>query len=395
MDSTKQLNQEDEHFQNFFSGIGLVIDDEIGQKGADITGIINNLEKNNIPLVKYTEIPDEKIIPHLGEISFIILDWKLSREVPTPMGTPELSKSNNPLTLIKMVKDKIYIPIFIFSMSPKDDIKNEIEEEFEKVPKNILITEKTKLPSWKEIQNTMIDCVKKNPSVYVLQKWKEQYTKSRNKTFLDLIDISLEWPSVLYDAYNKDGENPTHAIGDLINRKIINQMLPYKFEEDILKLPKSEINDVNEKIEVMYFDRFIEYEEEYRKCKKTYPVSTGDLFRFGKTETETETEYWLNVRAQCDIAHKPNPEIYIYIIKGKEIFTTAEKKKSYATQYKFRLNEKTILFDCREIKISEFDTLIEEEYVRRIGRITPPYITDIQQKFAAVIHRVGLPKDIV
>ena len=67
--------------ENLSSGIAVVIDDEIDKAKANINDLISQIEKQNMPCLKYKELPEDSIIDHLEGVSFLLLDWKLQPDI--------------------------------------------------------------------------------------------------------------------------------------------------------------------------------------------------------------------------------------------------------------------------------------------------------------------------
>ena len=68
-----------EKLKELFSGIAVVIDDEINDPEANINKIIRQIECANIPVLKYLSLPEEDIVGHFQNPSFLLLDWKLQK----------------------------------------------------------------------------------------------------------------------------------------------------------------------------------------------------------------------------------------------------------------------------------------------------------------------------
>ena len=63
--------------KKLFSGIAVIIDDDINDESKNIYYILKQIHKKNIPYVSYVKLPDEALIDNLQSTSFILLDWKL------------------------------------------------------------------------------------------------------------------------------------------------------------------------------------------------------------------------------------------------------------------------------------------------------------------------------
>ena len=128
-------------------------------------------------------------------------------------------------------------------------------------------------------------------------------------------------------------------------------------------------------------------------------VSCGDLFKVEKSQSNETTEftYYLNIRAQCDLRSKK----LVYCLKGRVVDETKINKKGGFPvdegHFLEKINHsvvpfldggKIIEFLFRNMKIQEWKDLKEN----RVGRLLPPYITRIQQRYSLYMQRQGLPR---
>lgn len=63
-----------------FSGIAVIIDNEVDEKETPIYKIRKNIVNSNIPVVAYNNIPSAKMVESFKNVSFIILDWNFLDE---------------------------------------------------------------------------------------------------------------------------------------------------------------------------------------------------------------------------------------------------------------------------------------------------------------------------
>ena len=61
--------------KKLFSGIAVIIDNEVDKQEAPIYKIRTTIVNSNIPVVAYNNIPSSETIDSLRNASFIILDW--------------------------------------------------------------------------------------------------------------------------------------------------------------------------------------------------------------------------------------------------------------------------------------------------------------------------------
>ena len=63
------------NIEKLFSGIAVIIDNEIDDATSSIYSIKELIEKKNIPVLAFSEIPSIDVISALSGVSFVILDW--------------------------------------------------------------------------------------------------------------------------------------------------------------------------------------------------------------------------------------------------------------------------------------------------------------------------------
>ena len=125
-------------------------------------------------------------------------------------------------------------------------------------------------------------------------------------------------------------------------------------------------------------------------------VHTGDIYKVVENE---KTLYYINVRPQCDCIPREGitiDKIKLYLVRGeeKEIARCSYNKK-YGTFADiesrvtiFPINHKAIQFELGDFEIKTYG----EYRQHRIGRLLPPFITRLVQKFASYTQRQGLPR---
>lgn len=383
-----------------FNGVAVVIDDELNDPKANIKSIVKQIENQNIPMLKYTSLPEDEVIKHFRNLSFIVLDWMLYDEEikdliknggEIPRG---LKKSiiNDNINFIKKINELYYCPIFIFTNeTDKDSLINKLQKKniiIDDRSSNIFVKGKLELRGRTKLFKVLNNWIEKNASIYVLKQWEKDYTKSKSKLFSEFYELSPDWPKVLWKNYDVDGTIPSKELGEFISRSLIARMTPYKFSKEIISKRGKRI-DRMELRKVLEGTRFV-------KDIDDSVISPGDLFKY-------HGKYYLNVRASCDLIHNRNgnnsiDDIEIYLIKGSKLSENDEKKLYNKFYHLFNENvNNTIVFPIDGGKAIDFqfkDLKIEkwsDWKGRRIGKILPPYIIRIQQKYALYFHRQGLP----
>lgn len=381
--------------ENLFNGIGMVVDDQVNS-GEDkaIDGIVKYLENDNhLPLVKYEDLPDNIESICFSSLSFLLLDWELNTLVvdgsPIPDATLKAQNARDNVEFIKQVVAKVVIPIFIFSNGDVNSIKNTLSQNHiidddEKSP--IFILNKSELFD-NEKKCIMFDKVnewlKKTPSIYVTQKWKTAYLEAINGMALDMREASPFWPNLLWTCYKDDGVNPSEEISSLINQNALSRIQPVEFDEGILSIKKT----CDEHLLKNLLERQCFMRNEYLGDLS----STGDIYKWHQ-------EYFLNIRPSCDCVGRDGKN-KIYLIKGDKVKDKEIQNGLFNEKYG-NFNEQSnfvivgpicgffIRFKFKDFLIEDYDKKKE----KRIGRLLPPFITRVTQKYGLYIHRQGLPR---
>lgn len=382
--------------ENLFKGIGMVVDDQVNSgKDKAIDGIVKYLENDNhLPLVKYEDLPDNIESICFSSLSFLLLDWELNTLVnvddsPIPIATLKAQNARDNVDFIKQVVAKVVIPIFIFSNEDVNSIKNTLSQNHiidddEKSP--IFILNKSELFD-NEKKCIMFDKVnewlKKTPSIYVTQKWKTAYLEAINGMALDMREASPFWPNLLWTCYKDDGVNPSEEISSLINQNALSRIQPVEFDEGILSIKKT----CDEHLLKNLLERQCFMRNEYLGDLS----STGDIYKWHQ-------EYFLNIRPSCDCVGKDGKN-KIYLIKGDKVKDKEIQNGLFNEKYG-NFNEQSnfvivgpicgffIRFKFKDFLIEDYDKKKE----KRIGRLLPPFITRVTQKYGLYIHRQGLPR---
>ena len=381
--------------ENLFKGIGMVVDDHVYRGNDVINGIVKYLENDNhLPLVKYEALPDKIESICFSNLSFLLLDWELNTLVdddglPIQDATLKAQNARENVDFIKQVVDKVVIPIFIFSNEDVNSIKNTLSEyniidDDEKSP--IFILSKSELFD-NDKKCIMFDKVnewlKKTPSIYVTQKWKTAYLDAINVMALDMREASPFWPNLLWACYKSDGVNPSEEISSLINQNALSRIQPVEFDDEIL----SNIEDDNN----CALKNVLERQCFLKKDKLQLLSTTGDIYQRDKGK------YYLNVRPACDCVGRKG-ECKVYLIKGKKL-SSHDLQTFFDTKYgNFKEQQNFVIvgpiesafirFNFQEMEIKDYEEIKDQ----RIGRLLPPFITRVTQKYGLYIHRQGLPR---
>lgn len=427
--------------EKLFQGIAVIFDDEISNPTSTIYTIKENIQRKNIPVAVYDEMPRPEIIPSLSNASFVILDWdytnsELSVEGEERLSVPTELKNEQDEELILFIRELlrcVFIPVFIFTSKSVDSIKTTLRDVglwYDDKDNRIFIKQKNDIRSENQLFDAIEEWLKAMPSVYVLKEWEKNISKSKDAMFLELYGYSPNWVKIIWDMLKDDSIENHREFGEFVTRNLNNRIGTYEFDETIIGAQRD--------ISPEELRRVVEGERYFAYHTQPEQAYTGDLFKDGN-------KYYLNIRAQCDLSRIGESGEYdpiLYCIEGKklrskdivtdDIRMTTEGTLIFGTGKGFSLekmgaickndtelqkfnknfakhrnsiffrkgtflerNDKVIVGCVAGEQVLQFNLDISikkfnAEKSKRIGRILPPYITRIQQKCAQNMVREGV-----
>lgn len=398
--------------KELFKGIVLVIDDEINEKSASINQIVSQLESENLSLLKTDCLPDIKVIASLHNLSFVLLDWQLFDvgEDISRMGLSELQSSNDEqiLDFLEELMKVCFCPIFIFTTLPSENIISKLEKRAlynSSKMDMFFIKHKDSVKDKGKVFEELSNWISTNPVIYLLKYWDNAYQFAKENLFIDFQKSSSNWVSVLWNTLKEDGDSDFEIateLFDILQKTIANRITVPQLERTILESQSDCKKD--EIIRIIEQTKFIE-----NKKLNDMQANTGDIFFDSQ-----ENLYYINIRPQCDLLRCKNPELYC--LKGKALNLKLQRDNCYINEdditdgnkgkneYIFSQGEfvekknnciisyinsgKIIEFKFKKLIIKKWDDL----KTKRIGKLLPPFITNIRQKYATYIEREGIPR---
>lgn len=373
-----------------------------------INDIIRQLEENHIPLVKYTDIPSLDVIKQFGQVSFLLLDWKLlsvglsnedQPDTPNPIVSPDTLQQvslEDKLSFLREFHRVCFAPVLLFT---HEDIDNDI------IPKLkehhlyqgdgtdfILIKRKSELTSENNerdiVVKTVANWVQSTPVTHLVSEWNRSVISAQSRMFADFFSGSHEWPKHLWQAYKADGANPDAELTSMIAKNMFAR-INCQFDEATMAAPivtTSATNDVT---------AFLELAISIPNRSLNPEHGGGDVFFIQATPEGNARDYpyLLNISCDCDFVR--NDQFKALFIGGKVIHSSkvlesnGSLKRPLSKAYILPIHGgKCICFEFGQHEILQPCKLALEN---RICRLTAPYLTDIRQRYANWIHREGLP----
>lgn len=374
-----------------FSGIGVVIDEAVNameQIPNGIQKITQSIESNHIPILKYESLPELDTLTNLHSISFLILDWNLSGIQPIPEAT-----INDNIEFIKRLHEICFVPLFIFSDEDPDAIEMALSDQ-SITSKNspIFIKKKDELDTVEKLFGEIEAWVKRTPSVYVLKKWEKATVEAKAKMLWALSTTHPAWPKILMNSIKKDGGNQEMELIDMLQGNLKYRISYPSLDINLIKQQETEGITQKELRQILECERFVP-----SSSLPEHPFA-GDIYIL-------DDVYYVNIRPDCDIirdASKNNKNMYLLsceIVDEKKINADADTEDRIVFEsgefveknnccFIAFVNGNILQLSLKELTILPWNSIKE----KRIGRLLPPYITKIQQKYSAYLQRQGLPR---
>lgn len=192
--------------KKLFSGIAVIIDNEVDKQEAPIYKIRTTIVNSNIPVVAYNNIPSSETIDSLRNASFIILDWNfldnpindVDEERMRLVGASELEeqKQEELIGFIKLLLDKLFVPVFIFSGVDIGEVEDVLSEKglYNKGKANrLFVKSKTEVESEEQLFQCIEEWLKEMPSIYAMKEWYDVFQTTKNCMFREWYQYAPQW----------------------------------------------------------------------------------------------------------------------------------------------------------------------------------------------------------
>lgn len=213
--------------EKLFQGIAVIFDDEISNPTSTIFTIKEIIQRKNIPVAVYNEMPQQEIIPSLSNASFVILDWDYTNSELDVGGDERLSipeglrteQDKNLVQFISELLRKVFIPVFIFTSKSVESIKTTLRDAElwnDDKENRIFIKQKNDINTEVQLFGAIEDWIKAMPSVYVLKEWEKSISKSKDAMFLELYEYSPNWVKIIWDMLKADTIENHREFGEFV-----------------------------------------------------------------------------------------------------------------------------------------------------------------------------------
>jgi Zn-finger protein len=368
-----------------FSGIGVIIDDEIKDTESSIKKVMSSFEEKHIPFLAFEDLPSMEIIHNFHSVSFVLLDWKWNESA----SDETLLRDNH--AFITELHKVCFVPIFIFTDEEPADIISQLEgiKVYSDAKNSLLfVKHKSEVDTAKKLFDAINDWVKSTLSVYIIKEWELKKRLASNSLFQNLYKINPNWVNVFLETSKKDDLDAAFELDELLFENLRSRMPLMNMMDLPINRDNPTIYEASEIRDIMQGQRFLPADKLLSEM-----IFTGDVY------LNEQSEYFINVRPQCDCIPRNGTilgDVELYLIKGTEKdiskcnysskfgnFSDSETKVTI-----FPIFHKAIQFELGAFSVKKFSEMRE----KRIGRLLPPFITKLVQKYALYMQRQALPR---
>lgn len=393
---------------NLFKGIAVVIDNGIG-KGDTIDQILENIRASGGHAVSLPKLPNADYdLEHFSQASFFIMDWNLKDDEEVALGSgvtlpstlgDEMIEEN--IAFLKRLNRNRHAPVFIFTNEEPEDVKAKLlaDDDMRESVEQSHIKVMRKVDVAGKLYEVLEEWARSMPSVLTLKTWERSYLQAANDLFIDLHSRTPYWPVLLWQTFVEDEVPPAVEMARLLNRLVESRMEPMPLD---LSAFVAEVEDQRAKDEAAYrasMHKVLEGERFLRNDRLAGEIfAPGDVFAF--PIQGGAISYYINVRAECDCL-RGNIDMELYLLKLKEVDDPASKINPQYGTFTDEKDGEAIVFAMidgitysikfKDTKIKSLKTIRKDGAVR-VGRLLPPFITRVQQRYAAYVQRPGMPR---
>lgn len=388
--------------QGHFKGIAVVIDDQVHSEPAiqDIVAAIKSGGGHVIPL---TDLPNDNAdLENLAGAAFFILDWNLVQvepgvPIPEMLAADQLKRK---VEFLKKLRDHRHAPVFIFTNDDPAHVTNalsEYPEIYQGDPSHILVRQKASVGA--QVYRILNEWAEDKPSVQALKSWERANDRAANSVFKDLHDRDPFWPVFMWKMFEDDALAPPDELGRLITRLVASRMLAPTIDlSPFLNQLDDQLNRNPERyrtalMSVLEGERFLRQD-------RLDPDNfwTGDVFT-DEDPVSKKVSYYINLLPECDCIDRPGRTLgKMHLLKGREEPDVLKNVDPKFGRVNERDNEEIVIamIDGKHIRFAFNSNLKVQSWdawkKKRIGRLLPPFLTRLLERYAAYSHRPGLPR---
>lgn len=382
------------NIKELFAGVGVVIDDKVfarnEQNPDHIISIVDQLENTyHFPLVKYSDLPSNENLAMMGNISFLLLDWEFDTreeilgERGLDVSIGDRFKDANEKRVIEIVREvshKSLVPIFLFSNQAGDTIMKALEKaEVDTAKSQIYVESKSALVGEGQLLAKIGMWVDAHSGVYVAKAWDNAFNKAKNQFFSTMCNNTSHWPKAIFDTAIEDHVEVGEELTQSVSQNILSRMLPIDISQEQID-KDTDSPDKDEVFGIMQGQFFMD-----NKCDTSI---VGDFYK-------CKDKYFLNIRPTCDCVGRDANSGLVYLLECSKM--SSGQIKTYQGHLVESPDGAMVgpLYNGKYYRVRFKDLYVVQETEcrdKKVGRVLPPVITHIAERYGLYIQRQALPR---
>jgi hypothetical protein len=395
-------------------GAAVFIDDRIGQEG-DIDDLLKQLDDESVPTVKLKKLPPTEALVHWKQFALIVMDWALTdideeSEIEIPQGVPlpsTLSQEviDRTIEFITALLEQTALPVFIATNEPVDEVNTALQDalagSFPTYGERVHVFRKSELKP--NLFETIGKWISSRPALQVLDAWRRAYVAAEIDVFHQFSRAQHDWVASIQRAAKADEADVQVTLRDLIAANILNRIGPLEVALEEAAVDGA-VDDAASLRRVLHYSAVVP-----NSSLAASEVSTGDLF-VPEGASEPYESISILLTPECDLTLRDEHWRFTTFTAKREPRESKEPKNRAKNAWKpssreLHLTVNLLTEDCVEYDIAVNEWCSEKvtptvsggAFViwpgyKRIGRLLPPYSTFLQQSFAHVAIRRGMPR---
>lgn len=392
-----------------------MIDDRIGQE-TDIDDLLKQLDDETVPTVRLKRLPPTDALVHWKQFALIVMDWALTdvdedSEIEIPRGVPvpstlsqEVVERN--IAFIAALLEQTALPVFIATNESLEEVKASLRDAFETTAP--IYEERVHVFSKSELKPNLFETIgnwiSSRPSLQVLNAWRKTYVAAEIDVFHQFSRAQHDWVGSIQRAAKADDAEIPVVLRDLIAANILNRIGPLEIALGEVAIDGG-LDDAASLRRVLHYSAVVP-----DSSLAPSEVSTGDLF-VPEGASEPFKEIRILLTPECDLTLRDENWRFTTLAATRNPRESKQSRNRAAEAWKLSRSRELFLTvnllteDCAEydIAVNEWSSEIvtptktDRDFViwpghARIGRLLPPYSTFLQQSFASVAIRKGMPR---